>query len=75
MGWLLLIVLIVVAVFVLKGFDVIAGRGSRQVSDGIKRSSKEHSIDTMRECPHCAELILATDRVCKHCGRDVEPIV
>jgi uncharacterized membrane protein YdbT with pleckstrin-like domain len=27
-----------------------------------------------RECPYCAELILARARVCKHCGRDVEPL-
>lgn len=27
-----------------------------------------------RECPFCAELILIKARVCKHCGRDVEPL-
>lgn len=27
-----------------------------------------------RECPFCAELILSKARVCKHCGRDVEPL-
>jgi uncharacterized membrane protein YdbT with pleckstrin-like domain len=26
-----------------------------------------------RECPYCAERILARARVCKHCGRDVPP--
>jgi uncharacterized membrane protein YdbT with pleckstrin-like domain len=26
-----------------------------------------------RECPYCAELILTRARVCKHCGRDVQP--
>lgn len=26
-----------------------------------------------RECPYCAERILARARVCKHCGRDVAP--
>ena len=26
-----------------------------------------------RECPYCAELILKKARVCKHCGRDVDP--
>lgn len=25
-----------------------------------------------RECPHCAELILAKAKVCKHCGSDVD---
>ena len=27
-----------------------------------------------RECPFCAERILARARVCKHCGREVEPV-
>ena len=27
-----------------------------------------------RECPYCAEKILARARVCKHCGRDVVPV-
>ena len=27
-----------------------------------------------RDCPYCAERILARARVCKHCGRDVVPI-
>jgi len=28
-----------------------------------------------RDCPYCAERILARARVCKHCGRDVVPAV
>ncbi|MEP7227984.1 MAG: PH domain-containing protein [Gemmatimonadales bacterium] len=28
---------------------------------------------TERDCPYCAERILARARVCKHCGRDVAP--
>jgi uncharacterized membrane protein YdbT with pleckstrin-like domain len=27
-----------------------------------------------RDCPYCAERILARARVCKHCGRDVVPV-
>ena len=27
-----------------------------------------------RDCPYCAEPILTKARVCKHCGRDVEPL-
>jgi uncharacterized membrane protein YdbT with pleckstrin-like domain len=27
-----------------------------------------------RECPYCAERILARARICKHCGRDVVPM-
>jgi formylglycine-generating enzyme required for sulfatase activity len=28
-----------------------------------------------RECPYCAERILKKARVCRYCGRDVEPLV
>ena len=28
-----------------------------------------------RDCPYCAERILARARVCRFCGRDVEPVV
>lgn len=27
-----------------------------------------------RDCPHCAERILARAKVCKHCGHEVEPV-
>lgn len=27
-----------------------------------------------RDCPYCAERILTRAKVCKHCGRDVEPL-
>lgn len=28
-----------------------------------------------RECPYCAERILSKARVCKHCGREVGPLI
>lgn len=28
-----------------------------------------------RECPYCAETILAKAKVCKHCGKEVKPLV
>lgn len=27
-----------------------------------------------RECPHCAELILTKAKICKHCGKEVDPV-
>jgi hypothetical protein len=27
-----------------------------------------------RECPYCAERILKKARICKHCGKDLEPV-
>lgn len=32
------------------------------------------TIDPTRKCPHCAEVIKAEARVCRFCGRDVDPI-
>lgn len=40
---------------------------------------REEGLDRMQSaegrtrCPHCAEWIRREARVCKHCGRDVEP--
>jgi len=39
--------------------------------DGTRLASE---VRDERECPYCAELILKKARVCKHCGRDVEPL-
>ena len=33
------------------------------------------SVREERDCPYCAERILAKAKVCKHCGRDLEPLV
>jgi membrane protein YdbS with pleckstrin-like domain len=41
-------------------------KGAGEVEPGIGRVE--------RECPYCAERILARARVCKHCGRDVVPV-
>ena len=37
------------------------------------RAAVESSDRDKRECPYCAELILKKARVCKHCGKEVEP--
>ncbi len=39
--------------------------------DGARLAAE---IRDERECPYCAERILKKARVCKHCGRDVEPL-
>jgi uncharacterized membrane protein YdbT with pleckstrin-like domain len=28
-----------------------------------------------RECPYCAEMILAKAKICKHCGKEVGPLI
>jgi hypothetical protein len=40
---------------------------TRTVSEG-------ETLGSMRQCPHCAEDIRAAAIVCKHCGRDVDPL-
>ncbi len=49
-----------------------AEEGRRLVADaelpGIGAPREE------RECPYCAERILARAKVCKHCGREVAPV-
>ena len=33
------------------------------------------SVREERDCPYCAERILTKAKVCKHCGREVKPLV
>ena len=43
-----------------------------QTLESLKNKEKENKPE--RECPYCAETILAKATVCKHCGRDVMPV-
>ena len=55
--FLIFIGIIIIAVFLLKGFDKIAGRGSKQVTNGINASSvnnietknNEDSLKTLKQ--------------------------
>jgi len=58
--------IIFVAVLLLRGFDRVAGRGPKQVSDGIARA--RDAADAGRvPCPHCAELIMPRAKICRYC--------
>jgi uncharacterized membrane protein YdbT with pleckstrin-like domain len=52
----------------------------RQVQAQVTSSETMHGIAATaaprdeRECPYCAELILKRAKLCKHCGKDVEPL-
>jgi uncharacterized membrane protein YdbT with pleckstrin-like domain len=46
-------------------------RRAGQPTSAPAPSSPEFRVE--RDCPYCAERILARARVCKHCGRDVAP--
>lgn len=45
-----------------------------QDGDGEARPIVSAAGRVERDCPYCAERILARARVCKHCGRDVSPL-
>jgi uncharacterized membrane protein YdbT with pleckstrin-like domain len=49
--------------------DAPAPRAYAPTADGPVAARAE------RECPYCAETILAKAKICKHCGKDVEPLV
>ena len=51
-----------------------AKRKAARNREYAERDAERERTRTQRECPHCAELILKKAKVCKHCGRDVEPI-
>ena len=36
--------------------------------------TEKRGPSTYRECPYCAETILAKAKVCKHCHKDVVPV-
>jgi len=41
------------------------------VAANAPRSADTHESRQERDCPFCAERILARAKICKHCGRDM----
>lgn len=35
---------------------------------------RNEGVEVTRACPHCAERVKKEAKVCKHCGRDLEPV-
>ncbi len=62
-------VLGIISVVLLKGFDKIAGRGPKQISDGIDRA---RNSDNRTPCPMCAERILPQAKICPFCKSEVK---
>jgi hypothetical protein len=65
------IILVVIAVLLLKGFDKIAGRGPQQVKDGINQSRIGQSEPSRTPCPYCAEMILPAAKKCPFCKSEL----
>jgi hypothetical protein len=49
---------------------LLAVQPNEVVLDGVRVAN-----GWRRKCGHCAELIKPEARVCRHCGRDVEPVI
>jgi uncharacterized membrane protein YdbT with pleckstrin-like domain len=54
--------------------QVVAFEERRGTVPASPPSREQDSSRIERECPYCAEKILARARVCKHCGREVVPV-
>jgi membrane protein YdbS with pleckstrin-like domain len=54
--------------------QVVAFEERRGSPISASSSDEPDAARVERECPYCAEPILARARVCKHCGRDVVPV-
>jgi uncharacterized membrane protein YdbT with pleckstrin-like domain len=54
--------------------QVVAFEERRGAHSGGGATSETEAGRVERDCPHCAERILARAKVCKHCGRDVVPV-
>jgi hypothetical protein len=74
-GLVIVIVVVGLAILFLRGFDRIAGRGPKQVEDGINQSNIGQR-NTLRDegrvpCPQCAELILPAAKKCPFCRSEI----
>ncbi|MBI5753673.1 hypothetical protein HZA40_00835 [Candidatus Peregrinibacteria bacterium] len=71
MGVIVFIIVVVsISVFLLKQFDKVAGRGPKQIKDGIN-SSKIVKDDRI-QCSECAEMIKPEAKKCRFCGAEVK---
>jgi hypothetical protein len=66
--------LILAAVLFLSG-SVLFGFGSMQKTNGQHTNNTERNTEAIRKCPYCAETVKAEARICKHCGKELSPIV
>lgn len=61
-------VIVILAVCLLMLFDRVAGRGPKQVADGINMAANN---EKRIPCPMCAEQILPQAKICPFCKSDV----
>ncbi len=71
MGWVFLILVVGLAVLVLRGFDRMAGRGPKQITDGLNQSVLGRQDAARIPCPLCAEMIMPAAKKCPFCRSDL----
>jgi hypothetical protein len=72
-GFIAFLVVVALAIWLLKGFDKIAGRGPKQIRDGTNQSRRYTEANEQRiPCPHCAEKILPAAKICPFCRSSVD---
>lgn len=52
---------------------LLPSKKEETATQGVQHPTRSESSRPRRKCPYCAEYILREAKVCKHCGRDVEP--
>lgn len=67
MEFLIFVLVVGAAIVLLKGFDAVAGRGPKQVKDGIDRSTVGRASAARVPCPQCAEMIMPAAKLCPFC--------
>lgn len=71
-GFIAFLVVVALAVWLLRGFDMIAGRGPKQIRDGTNQARRDVEKDEQRiPCPNCAEKILPAAKICPFCRSTV----
>ena len=55
------------------GFSLLYNKSSPRPNQ--RPLEEVETLQERRECPYCAELILKKAKVCKHCGKEVTPLV
>lgn len=67
--FIFVLLVIIISVTLLKGFDRIAGRGPYQIKKGINKSKLIKDDNDRYPCPSCAELIKKKAKICRFCGK------
>jgi len=71
MEFIFVIAIVALAIWLLRGFDQVAGRGPKQVKDGVNDSVVARPSTGRVPCPYCAEMILPAAKICPFCKSDL----